>query len=245
MKQQKIGNVMTDDVVRVVTTTPFKEVAALLAEHRISGLPVVDDDEKVLGVISETDLTLRQAERTDADGKRRFRLTRLTRLTRAARRASARARARTAGELMSVPPVTVRANDSIARAARTMAQRRVDRLPVLDEEDRIVGIVTRHDLLQVFLRADGDIREEVIDTILVRTLWLDRHAVGVTVTDGVVTLEGRLERESEVTIAVRMTRQTDGVVAVVNHLTYRFDDSQPRPGEPAVHGVADGFLRGS
>lgn len=240
MKHQKIGNVMTGDVVRVVGTTPFKEVAELLAKHRISGLPVVDDDEKVLGVISETDLMFRQAERSDANGRRRFRL---THLTPAARRAAAKARARTAGQLMSTPPVTVRADDSIARAARTMAQRRVERLPVLDEEDRLVGIVTRRDLLQVFLRPDEDIREEVIDEILVRTMWLGRQAIGVTVVDGVVTLDGRMERESEVTITVQMTKQIDGVVAVVDHLTYRFDDSQLRPAEPAMHGVADDWVR--
>jgi CBS-domain-containing membrane protein len=237
MKHQKIGNVMTGDVVRVVGTTPFKEVAALLAEHRISGLPVVDDDDKVIGVISETDLMLRQTEQVESGGKRRLRL------TRAGRRAAAKARARTAGQLMSTPPVTVRANDSIARAARTMAQRRVERLPVLDEEDRLVGIVTRRDLLQVFLRPDEDIREEVIDEILVRTMWLNRQAIGVTVVDGVVTLDGRMERESEVTITVQMARQIDGVVAVVDHLTYRFDDSQLRPAEPAMHGVADDWVR--
>ncbi|WP_127356258.1 CBS domain-containing protein [Actinacidiphila soli] len=236
MKHQKIGNVMTSDVVRAMYATPFKEVAALLAQHRISGLPVVDDDEKVIGVISETDLMLHQAEQ-DAGRMRRFRL------TRAARRAAAKAHARTAGQLMSTPPITVRADDSIARAARTMAEHHVKRLSVLDEEDRLVGIVTCRDLLKVFLRTDEDIRAEVIDEILVRTLWLNRHALGVTVTNGVVTLDGQLERQSEATIAAHMTRQIDGVVAVVNHLTHRYDDTQLRPAEPAVHGVADDWLR--
>ncbi|WP_127361106.1 CBS domain-containing protein [Actinacidiphila soli] len=236
MKHQKTGNVMTSDVARAVYATPFKEVAALLAQHRISGLPVVDEDEKVIGVISETDLMIRQAEQ-EYGGMRRFRL------TRSARRAAVKARARTAGQLMSTPPITVRADDSIARAARTMAEHRVERLPVLDEENRLVGIVTRRDLLQIFLRTDEDIRAEVIDEILVRTLWLSPHAIGVSVTDGVVTLDGRLERQSEVTIAAHMTGQINGVVAVVNHLTHRYDDSRLRPAEPAVHGVADDWLR--
>ncbi|MDX6312619.1 MAG: hypothetical protein QOF44_2083 [Streptomyces sp.] len=220
MKHQKIGNVMTSDVVRAVYATPFKQIAALLARNHISGLPVVDEDEKVIGVLSETDLMLRQAEQEDAGHLRRFRL------TRAARRAAARAHARTAGQLMSTPPVTVRADDSITRAARAMAEHHVERLPVLDEENRLVGIVTRQDLLRVFLRTDKDIRAEVMDEILVRTLWLSPHVIGVTVTDGVVTLDGRLERQSEVTVTAHMTRQIDGVVAVVNHLTYRYDDSQ-------------------
>lgn len=236
MKHRKVGNVMTADVVAVTESTPFKEVATLLARHRVSGVPVVDDDEKVVGVISETDLMLRQAQEA-AEGPR------LLRRLPAARRRAAKAAALTAGRLMSTPPVTVHADDSIARSARAMARHRIERLPVLDEENRLVGIVTRHDLLQVFLRRDDDIREEVIQEILVRTLWLTPQMVEVDVTDGVVTLEGELERESEVSIAGRMTAQIDGVVAVVNRLTARFDDSQLQPTSPAVHGVADDWLR--
>jgi CBS domain-containing protein len=236
MKHQMTGTVMTSDVIRTVADTPFKDAAALLAQHHISGLPVVDDDDKVIGVVSETDLLLHQADQETAGTKRH------THLTPAARRTAAKAHARTAGELMSTPAITVRADDSIARAARTMAQHRVERLPVLDEEDRLVGIVTRRDLLQVFLRTDADIRTEVIDEILVRTLWLSPHIIGVTVADGVVTLDGRLERKSEVSIAAQMTGQVDGVVAVANQLTYRFDDTHLRPAEPAVHGVADDWL---
>jgi CBS domain-containing protein len=236
MKRQMTGTVMTSDVIRTVADTPFKDVAALLAQHHISGLPVVDDDDKVIGVVSETDLLLHQADQEKAGAERRFHL------TPAARRTATKAHARTAGELMSTPAITVRADDSIANAARTMAQHRVERLPVLDEEDRLVGIVTRRDLLQVFLRTDAAIRTEVIDEILVRTLWLSPHIIGVTVADGVVTLDGRLERKSEVSIAAQMTGQVDGVVAVANHLTYRFDYTHLRPAEAAVHGVADDWL---
>ncbi|NBM19812.1 CBS domain-containing protein [Streptomyces sp. GC420] len=240
MKHRKVGTVMTSDVVRVTPTTPFKDVAELLAHHHISGLPVVDDDEKVVGVISETDLMHRQARQDDGLGEqRRWR----PRLTRSARRADIKARARTAAELMSSPPVTVKAVESIAAAARTMAEHRVERLPVLDEEDRLVGIVTRRDLLQVFLRSDEDIRAEIIEEVLVRALWLAPQTIGVTVRGGVVTLEGRLERRSEVPIAVRMAGQVDGVVAVVDHLGYHYDDAHLRPEEAAVHGVGEEWLR--
>lgn len=236
MKHRKVGSVMTTEVVAVAEPTPFKEVATLLARHRISGVPVVDDDEKVVGVISETDLMLRQVEQ-DAESPRRLRL------LPAARRRAAKASALTAGRLMSTPPVTVRADDSIAHSARTMAERRIERLPVLDEEDRLVGIVTRRDLLQVFLRRDDDIREEVVQEIMVRTLWLTPQMVEVEVVDGVVTLEGELERGSEAAVAGRMTSQIDGVVSVVNRLTARYDDSRRQPVGPAVHGVADDWLR--
>ncbi|MFD9460328.1 CBS domain-containing protein [Streptomyces sp. NPDC060027] len=245
MKHDKVGTVMTTDVVRAPYGAPFKKVARLLAGHRISGLPVVDDDEKVIGVVSESDLLARQAETPDPASdpyaaKRRFRL---VRPTRGARRQAAKARARTAGALMSVPPVTVHAEDTIAEAARTMAQNRVERLPVVDEEDRLVGIVTRRDLLQVFLRPDREIRSEVLDEVLVRSLSLTPQTVTVSVHEGVVTLDGHVERRSEAEIAVAMTRRIDGVVGVVDQLTCRFDGAHPRPAEPAVHGVTEDWPR--
>lgn len=241
MKHNKVGSVMTTDVVRASYGTPFKEVARLLAHHGISGLPVVDEDEKVIGVISETDLIARQAETPDPyEPHRRLRV---LALTRNGRQRAAKAAARTAGRLMTEPPVTVRAEATIVEAARTMAQRRVERLPVVDEEDRLVGIVTRRDLLQVFLRPDAEIRDEVVEEVLVRALWLPARSIDVSTVEGVVTLAGRMDRKSETEIAVSMTRQIDGVVAVVDNLTFRLDDSHVPPDAPALHGVADDWLR--
>ncbi|MGW7210793.1 CBS domain-containing protein [Streptomyces sp. NPDC054837] len=241
MKHNKVGSVMTTEVVRARYGTPFKEVARMLADHRISGLPVVDEDESVIGVISETDLLARQAE-TSAPYRPKHRF-RLSHLTRGSRRRAVKARARTAGQLMTEPPVTVRADDTIVEAARTMAQNRVERLPVLDEASRLVGIVSRRDLLQVFLRPDREIRTDVLQEVLERALWLPPRTIDVSVVEGVVTLDGHTERRSEAEIAVSMTRQIDGVVAVVDKLAYRLDDSRLRPGEQALHGVADDWLR--
>ncbi|MEU4659160.1 CBS domain-containing protein [Streptomyces sp. NPDC023723] len=241
MKHDKVGSVMTRDVVRAEYGTPFKEVARLLAERRVSGLPVVDEEEHVLGVLSETDLMMHQA-RTPVpyEPARRFRF---AALTPGVRRQAAKARARTAGQLMTAPPVTVHADDTIVEAARLMARRRVERLPVLDEEDRLVGIVTRGDVLRVFLRTDEEIRRDVVEEVLVRALWLAPRSIGVTVTDGIVTLDGHMERKSETEIAVSMTRQLDGVVDVVDELAYRLDDERIQPDEQALHGVADDWLR--
>ncbi|AZP15450.1 CBS domain-containing protein [Streptomyces aquilus] len=241
MKHNKVGSVMTTDVVRAQYGTPFKEVARLLGEHRISGLPVVDEDEKVVGVISETDLMVRQADAPDPyEPKKRFRFAALTRRGRAR---AVKARARTAGQLMTTPPVTVLADDTIVEAARTMAEHHIERLPVLDEEQRLVGIVTRRDLLQVFLRPDAEIRAAVIDEVLIRALWLPPRSVEVAVVEGVVTLSGHMERKSETEIAVSMTRQIDGVVDVVSKLTYRLDDSRVEPAAQALHGIGDDWLR--
>ncbi|MGQ4388645.1 CBS domain-containing protein [Streptomyces sp. SAS_270] len=241
MKHNKVGSVMTSEVVRATYGTPFKEVARLLGEHRISGLPVVDDDDEVIGVISETDLMIRQAETPGPDESKRHH--RLASLTREGRARAAKTRARTAGQLMTEPPITVHADNSIVEAARTMALNHVERLPVLDEENRLVGIVTRRDLLQVFLRPDEEIRSEIVEEVLVRALWLAPRSIDVSVVEGVVTLSGHMERKSETEITVSMTRQIDGVVAVVHKLTYRLDDSHLRPDEPALHGVADNWMR--
>ncbi|MFG2120233.1 CBS domain-containing protein [Streptomyces sp. NPDC048710] len=241
MRHDKVGSVMTTEVVRAEYGTPFKEVARLLAEHRISGLPVVDEDDKVIGVLSETDLMFRQVQPPDPYWKRR-RLPGVA-LTKSARRRAAKARARTAGQLMTEPPVTVRAEDTVAEAARTMTEQGVERLPVVDEEDRLVGIVTRRDLLQVFLRPDPEIRDEVLEEVLERTLWLTSRSVDVSVVEGVVTLAGRLERKSDTEIAVSTTRQIDGVVAVVDQLTYRLDDSRQQPARQGPHGVTEDWLR--
>lgn len=236
MKHRKVGNVMTSDVVRVTEATSFKQVASLLSQHRISGLPVVDDDEKVVGVVSESDLMTRQARRGATAPWR------LLLRGPASRRTAAKAEALTAGRLMSTPPVTVHADDSIAYSARTMAEHGVERLPVLDEEERLVGIVTRRDLLQVFLRPDTDIREEVVQEVIVNTLWLTPTAVEVRVEDGVVTLEGEVERRSEVTIAGSATARIDGVVAVDNRLTSRLDDSALRAVSSPAHGTTGEWL---
>ncbi len=124
-----------------------------------------------------------------------------------------------------------------------MAQHHIERLPVLDEEHRLVGIVPRRDLLQVFLRPDAVIRTEVVEEVLVRALWLPPRSIDVQVVEGVVTLSGQTERKSETEIAVSMTRQIDGVVAVDDKLTYRLDDARIQPKEQALHSVADDWPR--
>ncbi|MCZ4606578.1 CBS domain-containing protein [Streptomyces sp. Lzd4kr] len=230
MKASTVGEVMTAEVVHARRETSFKDVARLLDKHRISGLPVVDHDDKVLGVISETDLIRRQAAPPQPDTGRRFRI---GPLRRAARAAAARARATTAEQLMSTPAITVHPEQRVAEAARTMERHRIERLPVVDEEDRLIGIATRRDLLRVFLRTDDEIRQNVIDEVLTRSMSLPSHTVMVSVTDGMVTLEGRLERRSDIPLVIRMTWRIDGVLGVVNSLTFRIDDTRAPEKHPS------------
>ncbi|MEV8031627.1 CBS domain-containing protein [Streptomyces sp. NPDC086182] len=246
-----VGQVMTSEVVEAHRKMSFKDVARLLDRYRISGLPVVDDDDKVVGVISETDLLRRQAARSDPGQGRGRRLPSLLRglprwprPDRVSRRAGAEsepARATTAEQLMSTPAITVHPEQRVADAARVMERHRIERLPVVDEEDRLIGIATRRDLLRVFLRTDEEIRREVTDEVMGHTLSLPPHTVIVSVADGVVTLEGRLEHRSEIPQAIRLTWRVDGVVGVMNSLTFRFDDTHPPERHPS-HRIAHHWL---
>ncbi|UIX34213.1 CBS domain-containing protein [Streptomyces sp. GQFP] len=231
MKIHTVGDVMTDEVVQAHRETPFKDVVRLLDAHRISGVPVVDHDDKVVGVVSGTDLVRGQAARA---GGRRYRL---PRLRRPGRRAAAGVLATTAGELMSTPAITVHPEQPVPDAARVMERHGIERLPVVDEEDRLIGIATRRDLLRVFLRTDEDIRREVTDEILAAAPGLPSDAVVVSVRDGLVTLEGRLEHRTDIAHAVRSTWQVDGVVGVFSSLTFRLDDDRPAGTSPS-RGIA-------
>ncbi|KAF3469913.1 CBS domain-containing protein [Streptomyces sp. Tu 3180] len=204
---------MTRDVVQARRTTPFKEVVRLLDHHRISGLPVVDADDKVLGVLSGSDLVRTQAYR---DG-------------------TAPPPAVTAGDVMSSPAITVHPEQTVPDAARLMERRGVERLPVVDEEDRLVGIATRRDLLRVFLRTDDDISRQVTEEVLAAAPGLPAEAVRVSVRDGVVALDGRVELRSQVPELVHAAWRLEGVVGVVNGLGFRVDDCAA-PAPPARAG---------
>ncbi|MFI6645746.1 CBS domain-containing protein [Streptomyces sp. NPDC050504] len=195
---------MTRDVVRARRMTPFKEVVRLLDHHRISGLPVVDSDDKVLGVLSGSDLVHGQTHRAG----------------------TAPSPSLTAGDVMSSPAITVHPEQTVPDAARLMERRGVERLPVVDEADRLIGIATRRDLLRVFLRADDDIRRQVTEEIVVTAMRLPSDAVRVAVHDGVVTLGGRVEARSQMPELVHAVWRLDGVVGVMNGLGFRIDDRE-------------------
>ncbi|MGW0752799.1 CBS domain-containing protein [Streptomyces sp. NPDC002587] len=208
---------MTSEVVGARPDTSFKELARLLTVHRISGLPVVDGDDKVMGVVSQTDLTKRQAGRgRDGSGRRRA-LWNLGRL--AGARATA-APALVARELMTSPAVTVHPEQRVVDAARIMERRHIDRLPVVDEEDRLIGITTRRDLLRVFLRTDEEIRADVADAVSARAPAVHRtDGLHIDVRDGMVTMAGSPGPEVDAFLLIRAAWRVDGVVGVVNRLT--------------------------
>lgn len=216
VKHRTVGEVMTSEVVQAHPDTSFKELARLLTSHHISGLPVVDDDDKVMGVVSQTDLTRRQATRGPS-GSGRGRVLRA--LRRVGRVTPTVVLPLTAGGLMSSPAVTVHPEQRVVDAARIMERRRIDRLPVVDEEDRLIGITTRRDLLRVFLRTDEEIREDVAGAACLHGPAHDAGELRVDVRDGIVTIEGVAGPEINTTALIRAAWRVDGVVGVVNRLT--------------------------
>jgi CBS domain-containing protein len=209
-----VRDVMTTDVVTVDRITPYKEIAQLLAKHKISALPVLIMGRRVAGVVSEADLLAAQdqaARRARAGGRR----------LPWPRRHGAQHPPLTAEELMSAPAVTINPDAPIPRAAALMHTHHIKRLPVVDSNGKLIGIVSRRDLLSVFLRPDAQIAEEVRE-LLTEVLFADPASVTVAVHAGVVTLRGDPgagDQHDLVPVAVRLIWDIDGVVDVVEKLS--------------------------
>ncbi|MFF7373183.1 CBS domain-containing protein [Streptomyces tricolor] len=200
-----VSDVMTHTVAAVGRRAPFKEIVRLMHDWQVSALPVIEGEGRVVGVVSEADLLPKEAQRDDPDSGR---------LRPRPPAALAKADALTAGDLMSSPAVTVRANATLAEAAHAMARARVKRLPVVDATGLLTGIVSRADLLKVFLRDDEDIAEEVRREIASYLFPPPSSVVHVDVHDGVVTLTGRVRDTALVPAAARLVRAVEGVVDV-------------------------------
>ncbi|GIF25521.1 CBS domain-containing protein [Actinoplanes tereljensis] len=229
MRTWKVDDVMTQAVVSVELTASYRSLVDLLIAHRFSAVPVVDAFQRVQGVVSEADL-LRKIEYAGEESPRLFD-------NRRRRGERAKARAGTAADLMSSPPVLALVGTSLAAAARLMDAEHVKRLPVVDDLGRLVGIVTRGDVLKVHLRPDDEIRTDVVNGVVAVFLAEEAENVTVEVTGGVVTLTGRVGRWSTADMADRLTRQVAGVVEVRDNLEFDFDDRQLlTPG--TVFGVA-------
>ncbi|MFF8868279.1 CBS domain-containing protein [Streptomyces sp. 1222.5] len=206
----RVGDVMTRAAVAVGRRALFKDIVERMYQWQVSALPVLEGDGRVIGVISEADL-LPKEEFRNSDPDRFTQLRRLPDL--------AKAGAACAEELMTAPAVTVHADAGLAEAARIMALRHVKRLPVVNAEGMLEGVVSRGDLLKVFLRPDNELADEIRRDILDVLFPAPIEPVHVVVTDGVVVLTGRVEDASRVPLATRLVRGVEGVVGVECHLT--------------------------
>ncbi|WP_414170635.1 CBS domain-containing protein [Streptoverticillium reticulum] len=220
MQHRTVDELMTRKVVRVRPDTPFKEIVRELAENDVTAVPVVARDGRVVGVVSEADLMRKAADQPDPFGRP------LVPNLEAWERA--KAEGARAEELMSAPPVCARPEWNVVETARLMSVQGVKRLPVVDETDRLVGIISRADILRVFLREDTAIREEIHRDLLQKTLGLTPSAVTAEVSEGQVSLTGTVEARSMIPVIERLCRSVDGVVAVHERLAYTDDDTGGR-----------------
>jgi len=217
MRIWTVDDVMTHAVVSVTETATYRSVVDLLIGRRFSAVPVVDAFQRVSGVVSEADL-VRKIEYAGDEAPRLFE-------SRRRRGDRGKALAGTAADLMSAPAVTVLAGTPIAAAARRMDSAKVKRLPVVDDLGRLVGVVTRGDLLKVHLRPDDDIRADVEAGALAGlTGEIKAGEIKAGVSDGVVTLDGRVAQASTAEEAGRLTRLVPGVADVVNQIRFDYDD---------------------
>lgn len=224
---RRVSDVMATSVVTVDRATPYKEIARLLTEHRISGMPVLKMGREVAGVVTEADLLAAQSRTAQ-------RLRAASRLRLGGRRSPLSRRgphpALTAGELMTAPAITVGPHVTVPAAGRLMSDHRVRLLPVVDEHGRLLGVVSRRDLLSVFLRPDEDIVAD-IRKVLGEILLAEPWEAEVTVQNGIVTLTGTLDPATGahgdlIPVAIRLMWDVDGVVDIVDRL------GQPQPQAP-------------
>jgi CBS-domain-containing membrane protein len=208
----KVSDVMTTDVVSVRTNTPFRTIVRLLDETGCSGLPVVDETRRVVGMVSSADLVVKSHRANDvgigapAEHRRR-------------------AEGLVAGDLMSTPAVTIDAETDLRVAARVMTLHRIRRV-VVTRRRELAGIITRGDVLKSFFRADADIEREIKQVILGHKVAEEAPGVLVSVEDGVVYLRGTVKRRSTARVIGFHVDRLDGVTKVVNELSYDVDDTE-------------------
>lgn len=208
--QRTVGDVMTQTVVAVSRTALYKEIVKTLADWKVSAMPVLEGEGRVVGVVSEADLLPKE----EFKGRAPSRFEQLRRID-----DLVKAGAATAEDLMSTPAITIHANATMAEAARVMARKGVKHLPVVDAEGMLTGIVSRSDLLKVYLRDDEDIAREVRDEVLARLFRNRKPTVEAHVAEGVVTLSGSLDDAALVPLVARLVRAVEGVVNVELQLT--------------------------
>jgi CBS domain-containing protein len=206
-----VKDIMTTNVIAVRRDTSFKDMASLLSTSRISALPVLDEAEHVIGVVSEADMLIKEADQASYPGF-------FTGLRR--RRDHEKAAGISAADLMTSPPIVIRPDEPVQHAARLMYDRGIKRLLVVDEAGHLLGIVSRSDVLGVFSRPDEEIRRDVVARLILHGFLVDPPLFGVTVQDGIVTIAGRPETVELGQEIIHAVRCLDGVVAVQDQLSY-------------------------
>lgn len=214
----RVQDLMTRSVLTVRSSTALKDAAALLTEHRISGLPVVDGERRVLGVLSEGDILFKESGTPEKQGM----IDRM--LAVPATGLELKLAAKTAGEAMSAPALTIGPRRPVTEAATLMIEEGVNRLPVIDDEERLIGIITRADLVRAFVRSDAEVEQEIREDVIRRTLWIEPDTIQVEVEGGEVRLSGEVETKGDAELIPTFVQRVPGVVGVLSKLRWREED---------------------
>jgi CBS domain-containing protein len=206
-----VRDVMSTHVIAAHASATYKELAAMLHDQRVSAFPVVDADNRVIGIVSETDLLAKEALKGTVPD---------TLASMPRQREGSRVAGLTAGELMTSPAVTIGPDEPVSDAARLMYNKRVKRLPVVGDDGALIGIVSRSDVLSVYSKPDAVIREEVSSELIRGAFLADPGSFTVAVKDGIVTLTGRPGTAAAGHGLVAAVRHMEGVVAVRDRLSY-------------------------
>ena len=213
----KVGDVMTTDVLTIGPDAPIKEAAMLMVREGISGLPVVDDDGAVVGIITEADFVTAEANRSW--GRQRKRL-----LANFFGEAEA-PQARTVADAMTADPETIDAESSVTEAARKMTDMGIKRLPVVLPDGKLQGIISRADVMGAFARSDEALANEIRTDVALGVLQLHDSELTIDVADGVVTLSGSVPARSDARLLEELASRVEGVVSVTSTVTYERDDA--------------------
>jgi CBS domain-containing protein len=223
----RVEDIMTTDVRTVTPNTTLKDVALALTELGISGVPVVEAG-RLLGVVSEADILMKERGRNPGLGGLAGLLFDET------AQIGRKLGARTAGEAMSSPAITITPNRPASEAAGLMIDRLVNRLPVVGDDGALLGIITRADLVRAFVRSDDEIAREIREDVVLHTLWIEPAAVNVQVYSGEVVLGGHVESAADADLIEKLTRRVPGVVSVVSRLRWDYDGRPSRRRDSTV-----------
>lgn len=214
----KVGDVMSEEIMTITADAPLKEAAVVMVKSGVSGLPVIDDDRKVIGMITEADFVTAEANRSWGRQRRRL----LANFLGDAQPQNAK----TVADVMTSDPYTIDSESSVTEAARKMTDLRVKRLPVVLPDGTLSGIISRADVMGVFTRPDDALADEILDSVVVGVLELSPSKVSVNVRDGVAALSGHVPSRSQSKILIELATRVEGVVAVESSVTWSHDDSK-------------------
>lgn len=213
----RVIDLMTTDVVTIHPDQTIKDAARMMVNERVSGLPVVDDSGKLIGIVTEADFLEREVDKEGPSGG----------LLGAVFGPSERhPDAVTVREVMSANVITVASDATLAEAARVMAGNSVKRLPIVDADGKVLGVLSRADIVAAFARPDELIDDEIREDITKRILFIDPDTLDISVTDGIVALGGELPTKTDARILEELCRRLEGVVSVDSSLSWKVDDTK-------------------